>query len=261
MSYVKQSSFINSDVEFFRKKFKKNSLEVLINPNALRHVEPSLIYSIDSDVLPNDYLIELSLAASSKASKTHIENIDKTKQDSVFFNTFPGEHYRLLKSLTSILNPKIVVEIGTSTGMGSTAILQGLNNGKLITFDLLSWNQFSSHLKKELFGDHFEQILIDLSIEPNFESYKDLLNEADYIFIDGPKNSIFEYEFSNLLTRLDKKARKLLIFDDIRFVNMIDLWTSIKSPKIDLTSFGHWSGTGIVDISNGFYLNKTSSYE
>lgn len=261
MSYVKHSTFLKSNIEFYRKKFKKNSLEVLINPNALRHFEPSLIYSIDSDLPPNDYLIELSLSASSRASKTHIENVDNTKQDSVFFNTFPGEHYRLLKSLTSLLSPKIVVEIGTSTGMGSTAILQGLNNGKLITFDLISWDQFNSHLKKELFGDHFEQILIDLSIESNFESYRDLLNKADCIFIDGPKDSIFEYKFSNLLTRLDKKAGKLLIFDDIRFVNMIDLWVSIRSPKIDLTSFGHWSGTGIVDISGGFYLNKTRSYE
>ncbi len=36
---------------------------------------------------------------------------------------------------------------------------------------------------------------------------------------------------------------------------MIDIWRSIKSPKLDATSFSHWSGTGIVDISKGFQLN------
>jgi len=33
---------------------------------------------------------------------------------------------------------------------------------------------------------------------------------------------------------------------------MIDFWRSIRSPKFDATSFGHFSGTGVVDISNGF---------
>jgi hypothetical protein len=35
---------------------------------------------------------------------------------------------------------------------------------------------------------------------------------------------------------------------------MVNLWRRIDSPKIDLTSFGHWSGTGLVDISNGLSL-------
>jgi hypothetical protein len=48
---------------------------------------------------------------------------------------------------------------------------------------------------------------------------------------------------------LRKKTFKLLIVDDIQFVNMIDFWRSISSPKLDVSSFGHWSGTGIVDIS------------
>ena len=52
--------------------------------------------------------------------------------------------------------------------------------------------------------------------------------------------------------KLKPKNKKFLIIDDILFVNMIDLWRKIKSPKLDATSLGHWSGTGIVDISDGF---------
>ena len=37
---------------------------------------------------------------------------------------------------------------------------------------------------------------------------------------------------------------------------MTSLWRSINSPKIDATSFGHWSGTGIVDIKDGLKINK-----
>jgi hypothetical protein len=42
--------------------------------------------------------------------------------------------------------------------------------------------------------------------------------------------------------------------DDIRFVNMVDNWNAIASPKLDLTSFGHWSGTGLVDLSEPLRL-------
>jgi len=37
-----------------------------------------------------------------------------------------------------------------------------------------------------------------------------------------------------------------VLFDDIRLWNMLDIWRSIDFPKLDLTSFGHWSGTGVV---------------
>ena len=37
------------------------------------------------------------------------------------------------------------------------------------------------------------------------------------------------------------------MFDDIRLLNMIEQWRALPRPKLDLTSFGHWSGTGLVD--------------
>jgi hypothetical protein len=54
---------------------------------------------------------------------------------------------------------------------------------------------------------------------------------------------------------LDPRPGKLLILDDIRFTNMIPLWRAISSPKLDLSSFGHWSGTGLVDISDGLAMH------
>tara|TARA_B100001057_G_scaffold296830_1_gene297033 strand:- start:111 stop:329 length:219 start_codon:yes stop_codon:yes gene_type:complete len=69
--------------------------------------------------------------------------------------------------------------------------------------------------------------------------------------MDAPKDDNFEYKMMRLFLKLDKKKGKLLILDDIKFVNMIDLWRRVKSPKIDLSSFGHWTGTGVIDISEG----------
>jgi hypothetical protein len=46
-------------------------------------------------------------------------------------------------------------------------------------------------------------------------------------------------------------APTILVLDDTRLLNMIDVWRLIRSPKLDLTSFGHWSGTGLVDMSAG----------
>ena len=46
------------------------------------------------------------------------------------------------------------------------------------------------------------------------------------------------------LSNLEQKPNKLLVFDDMCFVNMIDFWKSISSPKLDVTPFGYWNGTG-----------------
>ena len=37
---------------------------------------------------------------------------------------------------------------------------------------------------------------------------------------------------------------------------MLNLWNEIESPKIDLTSLSHWSGTDIVDISDRLKIKK-----
>ncbi|WP_164546837.1 MULTISPECIES: hypothetical protein [unclassified Variovorax] len=39
----------------------------------------------------------------------------------------------------------------------------------------------------------------------------------------------------------------MIVFDDIRVMHMVDTWRRIARPKMDLSSFGHWSGTGLID--------------
>jgi hypothetical protein len=50
---------------------------------------------------------------------------------------------------------------------------------------------------------------------------------------------------------IELAPQALLVMDDIRFPNMAPLWHRIAAPKADFTSFGHWSGTGVVRWRRG----------
>jgi len=65
------------------------------------------------------------------------------------------------------------------------------------------------------------------------------------IFVDGPKDGRFEPAFLELLVRTGRKTRALLVLDDIRLWNMLRVWAELPLTKLDMTSFGQWSGTGI----------------
>ena len=90
--------------------------------------------------------------------------------------------------------------------------------------------------------------------------YADVLRSADLIFLDGAKNGKDEDRFLNNLADLDlcrsedgtslyNSAKKgpLVLLDDIRIPNMLATWRRITLAKMDITSIGHWSGTGIID--------------
>lgn len=229
----------------------------LLRDNSIRDVRPSLIYSSEN-FNTSDYLISVISDSIKKAHELNLKCGKTNLYDSKFLNEFPGEHYKILSAIVDVINAKEVVEIGTYTGLGTLSIKEGLGfTGKVTTYDLISWKELGleSHFKDEDFQDGtIKQILGDLSNDNFFQQNMEILNSADLIFMDAPKDDIFEYKMIKQLLKLEPKIGKLLIMDDIKFINMIDLWRSIKSPKIDLSSFGHWSGTGVVDISDGLKL-------
>jgi predicted O-methyltransferase YrrM len=155
-----------------------------------------------------------------------------------------------------LLNPQVIVEVGTSSGLGTYTLARAQSEGETHTFDLLPWTEFSSYLTQEFIeSQNITQHLADLQDPQVFEQYRDLLTSAHLIFCDGPKDQQFEPQFlANLTTLKPTGQPRLLVMDDIRFDHMCTTWRSIKSPKLDATSFGHWSGTGLVDITNGLIL-------
>ena len=69
-------------------------------------------------------------------------------------------------------------------------------DSEIITFDLIKWNEFDSHLCKDDFKSRkFTQYLEDLSNNDIFTKHLSLIDKADLIFLDAPKDGVFEYSF------------------------------------------------------------------
>ena len=223
---------------------------------SVRHSELSILTWADDDVRPNELLFGLSTRAIQDALETGLDDLqirNKDLPDSVYYNLLPGEHYRLLHVLAREVAKRNIVEIGTFTGMSAACMLQGMPTGcKLTTFDVLPWRQFRSHLDEDDFAKgKIEQVLEDLSNPTIFAKHQSLFENAELIFCDAPKDGVFEHRFLANLTAVKPTSTCLLVLDDTRLLNMIDVWRAIRSPKLDLTSFGHWSGTGLVDMTDG----------
>jgi len=173
---------------------------------------------------------------------------DNDLQDSV-----QGQHYHLLPIVINALNCKKVIEIGTFLGASSKSILLN-TDAKVITFDLIPYEQISP--KGYLHQDdlsllRFRQECIDLGDKKNFNEIENEFYDCDLIFLDGPKDGSFEQKFlNNIITLCEHKSMSIyVLIDDIRVSSMVSVWNKITYPKFDLTSIGHWSGTGLVHIN------------
>lgn len=221
-------------------------------PVRARHSEWSVVSSADDlYVQPTDELVDILLLAASEARSVRLDAVAarcKTAEEARWVQTWPGEHYRLLAALAKTLPAKVAVEVGTFQGTGALALLAGLPpDGKVVTYDVVPWQEFEGAvLREEDFGDRLEQRIGDLSDEPFIAREVDTLRSADLIFVDGPKDGAFEEKFcERVVGRLTDRPR-LVIFDDIRRMNMLQLWRDLPFPKLDATSLGHWSGTGMI---------------
>jgi predicted O-methyltransferase YrrM len=233
----------------FQNKLVRHWLPI---PVEARHAEYSAICSIDDDpARPSGKLIGLALEAVRHAQLERFDRLrDNASASLRFMGIWPGEHYRLLAGLVRALQPRLIAEIGTGAGMGCLAMRQALPPmGRIVTFDITDWR---SHNDNVLQPSEFEdgrliQHVDDVSQPEGFAKHRDVLESADFIFVDAAKDGVVE---PRLLKRFETAAFRrdpIILFDDIRVWNMLRVWRSIQRPKLDLTSFGHWTGTGLVD--------------
>src|SRR3989338_481096 len=225
---------------------------VLPAPFVARHVEYSLIASTDDDVQPSERLLNIVLPALQQAANLRLDDLDRRVSVNLSYpqSWWPGEHYRLLAALVAIMQPRCVVEIGTAAGMSALALKQFLPpDGQVVTFDLISWQKYpGACLTEKDFADHRLIQYTDDLCDPNaMQRYHALLCQAELIFVDAAKDGIMEPKFLANLRQVGFVKPPLLILDDIRVWTMLKVWREIPYPKFDLTSFGHWTGTGLVD--------------
>lgn len=201
---------------------------------------------------PSKELIELVVDAARRASDLHpTELIDRATARSPFaewVDVFPGEHYRLLAALTAVVEPRLIVEIGTYTGASALAFLDQAGAGcQVVTYDVLAWDEIPGTLLRaaDFDGGRLEQRVVDVADPEHWRAELATFRDADLIFLDGPKDGVFEPLMMARLAGLARETDFVLVIDDIRFLEMIEAWASFPAPKLDATSFGHWSGTGI----------------
>jgi predicted O-methyltransferase YrrM len=195
--------------------------------------------------------MDISLAAIQAARQVTLHDISaRIKSGPRYPDIWPGEHYRLLAGLMIVLKPKLVLEIGTATGLSALTMKAFLEpEAKLMTFDIRPWNHFADTcLREEDFADgRLTQHMADLSKRWNVELFKRQIQQSDFIFIDAAKDGTFEQSLIDLFRTIAFEHPPIIFFDDTRLWNMLQVWRHIDAPKLDLTSFGHWSGTGIVE--------------
>ncbi|HXB14345.1 MAG TPA: class I SAM-dependent methyltransferase [Solirubrobacteraceae bacterium] len=165
---------------------------------------------------------------------------------------WPGEHYKLLVGLVGLLAPKLIVELGTATGLSAIAMRSALPpGGRIVTFDVLEWNAYPNTVLTDAdFADgRIEQRCEDLSTSAGLSANAQRLREADFIFVDALHDGEQERRFVRGFDQVGLERGPIVMFDDIRLWRMLGFWREIARPKLDLTSFGHWSGTGLVDFA------------
>ena len=117
-----------------------------------------------------------------------------------------------------------VVEVGTFKGQGALALAAGGPDVKVVTYDVLAWDDFDTALVASDFSSgRIEQRLGDLGDASYRATQLDTLRSADLVFIDGPKDGEWEqHAVPDILAELTDR-RRLVVFDDVRLLPMVQL--------------------------------------
>ena len=97
------------------------------------------------------------------------------------------------------------------------------------------------------FADATEAIRLDPS-PLSLGHAAETLRSAEFVFVDAKHDGKQERRFLRAFEE-GLAAGPIVMFDDIRLWKLLAVWREITRPKLDLTSFGHWAGTGLVDYS------------
>lgn len=145
------------------------------------------------------------------------------------------DHYRLLTHLSFYFNDSVLIDIGTRSGASALALGRNKSN-KVYSFDIRECGS-GCH-------ENIEYHTCDLVETPSFWP---LIFSAPFISLDTEHDGIFERWF---LTKLREYSFKgILYLDDIdvdTFPEMKIFWNEITETKIDITKYGHFSGSGLV---------------
>lgn len=177
-------------------------------------------------------------------SVDHLNSIDTTKDHSDFipfhyrqYYHLPAgsEHYRLLMHLSSCYNKELLIDVGTNHGASALAL--GTNSTNTVySIDIVDLKTGEPTLPNCQF--ELGNVLENSSI------FEKIMNSR-FIMLDTYHEYDFEIQFYKKLSENNWKG--IVFCDDINLNDhMRRFWSEITHPKIDITKYGHGSGTGII---------------
>ena len=141
------------------------------------------------------------------------------------------EHYRLLMYASTLYDNSIIFDVGTNKCMSCLALSYNTSN-MIKSFDVVKL------FEENPIRNNVEYIIGDSTLHPD-------LPKVSLIFLDVDHDGTYENKFYNHLKSINWKG--ILLLDDIHLNDpMIEFWNNISETKYDITSIGHWSGTGMV---------------
>jgi hypothetical protein len=157
------------------------------------------------------------------------------------------EHYRLLTYLSDQFNDTTFYDIGTKGG-GSALALSSNKRNNVLSYDIE--NTYISHQLYEVGNIKFN--IEDMSTN---EDTLSRVCDSSIIFIDTMHDGAFEQFMYDHLFKNTYKG--LILFDDIHLNPQMEMfWNRLPCDhKIDLTKFGHATGTGLVCFNKNLIFN------
>ena len=117
---------------------------------AARQILISAVSSLhDSPGKPNDFLLTLGAKLVDQCRNEDLPLLRQRNAPEWVF-CWPGEHYRLLASVVSVLQPLSIVEIGTNSGLSALAMCPRMPpKARLWTFDIVPWKQLRDGMGRD----------------------------------------------------------------------------------------------------------------
>ena len=156
------------------------------------------------------------------------------------------QEYRLYSYLSSLFDNITILDIGTYNGRSAVSLSHNENN-KVISYNI---NDDIKDLHHKIYTKSNIEFLIKNVLDDLNEEF---LKNVKIVLIDIDHFYTIEKQIIDKIKEFNYDG--LILLDDIihpsprEFGAMQKLWNEIEDEKYNITKYGHWSGTGLVNLS------------
>ena len=172
------------------------------------------------DFLPEN--IQKYISDNSQSESIILKELNRYTNSKVILPRMLSGHVqgRFLSMISKLVNPEIIVEVGTYTGYSCLCLAEGLKkNGKIITIE--KDEEFASIAKKFFDRSKYKE-KISLLIEDATTAIENISEKIDLAFIDADKVNYTKY-YDMLFPKL--KIGGLIVADNV-------LWSGKVTKKV-----------------------------